>query len=67
VLRFVAGLQVNQHEPCTDIGQMAEWGEIMGDVNCSGAVTAVDALKLLRYVAGLAVNLPGACPEIGPA
>ena len=29
-----------------------------GDVNCSGAVNAVDALQILRYVAGLPVNLP---------
>jgi hypothetical protein len=34
-------------------------------VDCSGAVTAVDALKVLRYVAGLAVNLPGVCPAVG--
>ncbi len=36
-----------------------------GDVNCSGAVTAVDSLQILRYVAGLPVNLPAGCPEIG--
>ncbi len=62
----MAGLPVNQHEPCTDIGLEAEWGEIMGDVDCSGAVTAVDALKILRYVAGLPVSLPDGCPPIGP-
>ena len=36
-----------------------------GDVNCSGAVNAVDALQILRYVAGLPVNLPVGCEEIG--
>ena len=36
-----------------------------GDVNCSGAVNAVDALQILRYVAGLPVNLPVGCPQIG--
>ncbi|HSP56587.1 MAG TPA: LamG domain-containing protein [Dehalococcoidia bacterium] len=36
-----------------------------GDVNCSGAVTAVDALQILRHVAGLPVTLPTGCPEIG--
>lgn len=36
-----------------------------GDVNCSGTVTAVDALQILRHVASLPVNLPSGCPEIG--
>ena len=36
-----------------------------GDVNCSGAVTAVDALQILRHVAGLPVNLPAGCQPIG--
>ena len=62
VLRFVAGLPVSQHEPCTDIGDEAEWGWMWGDVDCRGAVTAVDSLKVLRYVAGLPVSMPGGCP-----
>jgi len=67
VLRFVAGLPVSQHEPCTDIGEMAEWGWKMGDVGCSGTVNSVDALKILRYTALLPVGLPDGCPRIGVA
>jgi hypothetical protein len=37
-----------------------------GDVNCSGEVTAVDALQILRFVAGLPVSLPEGCEPIGP-
>ena len=57
---------MTQHEPCTDIGQQAEWGELMGDVDCNDEPNSVDALKILRYTARLPVSLPGGCPEIGP-
>ena len=38
---------------------------LSGDVDCSGAVNAVDALKLLRHVAGLSVDQSGDCSDIG--
>src|SRR3990170_3865592 len=38
---------------------------VSGDVNCGGAVDAVDALLILRHVAGLPVSLPPGCPPIG--
>jgi hypothetical protein len=38
---------------------------IQGDVDCSGAVNAVDALKLLRKNAGLGVSQTEPCPTIG--
>jgi hypothetical protein len=34
---------------------------IHGDVDCSGAVTAVDALIILRIVAQLSINVPPGC------
>jgi hypothetical protein len=37
----------------------------LGDVDCSGAVNAVDALKLLRYSAGLSVSQTEPCPDVG--
>jgi hypothetical protein len=36
-----------------------------GDVDCSGGVGSVDALKVLRHVASLPVNNPETCPDIG--
>ena len=36
-----------------------------GDVDCSGEVTSVDALKELRYVALLSVSKTDPCPNIG--
>jgi glutamyl endopeptidase len=36
-----------------------------GDVDCSGSVNSVDALRILRYVAGLPNTLPDNCPPIG--
>ncbi len=36
-----------------------------GDVNCDGAVNAVDALTLLRHVAALSVNQVQPCTAIG--
>ena len=42
-------------------------GNKVGDVDCSGAVDAVDALKTLRHVAGLSVSQTEPCPDIGSA
>ena len=36
-----------------------------GDVDCSGVVNSVDALKELRFVAHLSVSQEPQCPEIG--
>jgi hypothetical protein len=36
-----------------------------GDVDCSGSVTSVDALKVLRFVALLSVSQTEPCPDIG--
>jgi len=36
-----------------------------GDIDCSGAVNSVDALKLLRWKAGLTVIQAQGCPVIG--
>lgn len=36
-----------------------------GDVDCSGAVLSVDALKILRWIAQLPPNQPEGCPPIG--
>lgn len=72
ILRYVAGLSVLQTEPCTDIGTAAfaapgsAPASVFGDVNCNGAVTAVDSLAILRYVAALPpLSTPPDCPEIG--
>lgn len=35
-----------------------------GDIDCSGVLNSVDALKLLRFVAGLSVSQPPGCPLI---
>ena len=62
VLRFAAGLSVNQAEPCTDVGSGTPKN---GDINCNGSVNSVDALLLLRHNAGLSVTLPPGCAAIG--
>jgi len=36
-----------------------------GDVDCSGAVSAIDALKVLRYSSGLSVAQTEPCPDMG--
>jgi hypothetical protein len=66
VLRYSAGLPVQQSEPCADIGAKIGGGNMQGDVNCSGGVNSVDALLILRVNAGLSVSLPGGCPAIKP-
>jgi hypothetical protein len=38
---------------------------IQGDVDCNGAVSSVDALKLMRHVAHMAVSQNEPCPDIG--
>ncbi len=38
---------------------------VKGDVDCSGDVSSVDALKVLQYVAHLPVNLGPSCPQLG--
>jgi hypothetical protein len=57
---------VAQSEPCADIGATIGDGYVQGDVDCSGAVNAIDALKILRAVAGLSVAKPAGCPEVKP-
>ena len=39
----------------------------LGDVDCSGSVTFVDALKILRYVAQLPVSQTEPCPDVALA
>jgi hypothetical protein len=39
--------------------------QLWGDVDCSDAVDAVDALKVLRWKAGLSVSQTQPCPVIG--
>ena len=62
VLRFVAGLDYEQVEPCPDI---ASGKTIFGDVDCDGDVDAVDALWILRFVAALSVTQTEPCVDIG--
>jgi hypothetical protein len=38
---------------------------VWGDVDCSEAVNAVDALKVMRHVAGLPVAQNEPCPDLG--
>jgi hypothetical protein len=67
VLRFGAGLGVNQNEPCPDIGTVLTLAGVFGDVDCTGVVNSVDALKILRFGAGLPVaqNEPPPCVDLG--
>jgi hypothetical protein len=39
--------------------------EMQGDVDCTGQVSSVDALKLLRYAAALSVSQNDPCPDVG--
>ena len=38
---------------------------IWGDVDCGGAMTPVDSLKILRYDAGLSASQAEGCPVMG--
>jgi hypothetical protein len=38
-----------------------------GDVDCSGTINSIDALKILRYSAGLTYTRPPGCPDLGAA
>jgi len=49
------------------IGDLCDTGRLAGDVDCSGGVNSIDALKLLRHVAGLDVSQTEPCPDIGTA
>ena len=53
VLRTVVGLA--HDEPCA----------APQDVDCSGHINAVDALKILRFAAGLSVSQHEPCTNIG--
>jgi hypothetical protein len=66
VLRYSAGLLVEQDEPCLDLGDSAPWGWGIGDVNCSAGVNAVDALLVLRAAAVLPLAVPAGCPAVKP-
>jgi hypothetical protein len=46
LLRHVAGLSVNQTEPCDDVGTGSP---MQGDINCSDDISSVDALFILRW------------------
>jgi len=65
VLRFGAGLGVNQNEACPEIGMVLTLAGVFGDVDCTGVVNSVDALKVLRHNAGLPVQQTEPCPDIG--
>ena len=67
VLRFGAGLGVNQNDPCPGIGTVLTLAGVFGDVDCAGVVNSVDALKILRFGVGLPVaqNEPPPCIDLG--
>lgn len=70
-LRHDAGLGTNTGDECPSLGDMIQVavagsvGRTWGDLDCSGAVDPIDALKLLRFDAGLSVALGPDCPPIG--
>jgi hypothetical protein len=43
---------------------LVQWEGLQGDVDCSGTVNAVDALKVLRHNAGLSVAQTPPCPPV---
>ena len=47
------------------VGPITVASHLSGDVDCSGAVNSIDALKLSRHVAGLSVAQMQPCPAIG--
>ncbi len=72
LLRDVAHLSVDLGPGCPPIEAAAAAGVSLsaaparGDMDCDGAITAVDALDILRHVALLpALPAPDGCPPIG--
>ena len=67
VLRGDAGLPTNTGN-CPNMGQDIEVlnasPHIWGDVDCTGAMTPVDSLKILRFDAGLSASQEVNCPEM---
>jgi hypothetical protein len=55
LLRFNTSLSVVQAPACPTIGVTFQ-GLPFGDVDCSGSINSVDALKVLRFVAQLSVT-----------
>jgi hypothetical protein len=47
------------------VGPITVASHLSGDVDCSGGVNSIDALKLSRHVAGLSVAQTEPCPDIG--
>jgi hypothetical protein len=67
-LREDAGLPVDTGD-CPQLGAEVDVFlaslHIWGDVDCSGALTPVDSLKILRFDAGLSVSQEEDCPLMG--
>jgi hypothetical protein len=40
-------------------------GTLAGDVDCNGAITAVDSLRIALFEVGLPANVPPGCPDLG--
>lgn len=71
-LQFVAAIPFGQEPQCPEVGAEIHIAApasgdhiIWADVNCDGAVNAVDALQDLRHVAALGVTQEPGCPAIG--
>ncbi len=64
VLRYVAGLGVDQEGLCPAIGSSTD--SVNGDANCDQEVNVLDALLILRYIADLPVALSPGCSALGP-
>ncbi len=60
-----AGGNTSEFSACIQVTGIAPPPLTQGDVDCSGQVNSIDALKLLRYVAGLDVTQNQPCPLIG--
>ena len=57
LLRFSAGLPVEQNNPCPNLGTAIGGGGLMGDVDCNGSVNAADAVVILRIASGMQSGL----------